>query len=737
MQVNLSANVSNPAGETNAKSAEVADAGAANGFFAQMGQILNQDNQNNKAQVDPAASVSASNSAEKTMRRLLQGTSLRMPQALTVEQAPVQNVSGALSQLFHGRDDETEAQDADPAQGIAEKSSGIALASGMESIPVSMSHAEIGLATLHPSFQVPVDSALTGGAPQPVIALDSADDAELHSPVRQAGSRISSLAGNRIAAGIADRGSLEEIPGNIRGFGINSEERAEYPTKPTGDAIQNFQMLDLQKENAPQPGWNIAPEAAGTVNDLMVSRNSMRQIEDPRAAFQPGLENAPQSVAGQRRAGNETDRRAVPQDQALSAQLNFDFIAAGTTASRRGMPGQPAGIAERQDRSLTDTLPQSENARVPIDDSPVTILRKSVITMPASPENSDTAAASAAQGQTLDKERPWMTMQGKRDHGQLPSGQPQLSAAERQPQMPSVFASSPAQFEELADSVSRRGMPGQPAGIAERQDRSLTDTLAQSENARVPIDDSPVAILRKSLKTMPASPENSDTAAASAAQGQTLDKERPWMTMQGKLEQGQLPSGRTQLSAAEHQAQTPSVFASSPTQYGELADSITAPPAQSSTSHEPELYFQLADQIRIQLRDGKREIRIQLKPDSLGRLEIRAENTIHGVMARISTESGAVKSYLENNLQLLQQTLQDQGLKIDRIHIVVQDGFDPQSSSGYTAQFGHAGSGQDGKESQPSSGKSSSSNVNSIEEAVLDTTSWLALNPNNRFYTVA
>ena len=136
-------------------------------------------------------------------------------------------------------------------------------------------------------------------------------------------------------------------------------------------------MLDLQKEYAPQPEWYIAPEAAGTVNDLVVSRNSMQQIEDLRAALQAGLENAPQSVSGHARAGNETDMWAVPQDQALSAQLNFDFIAAGTAASRQGMPGQPAGIAERQDQSLTDNLALSENARSQIDDAPVTILRKS------------------------------------------------------------------------------------------------------------------------------------------------------------------------------------------------------------------------------------------------------------------------------------------------------------------------------------------------------------------------
>jgi len=85
----------------------------------------------------------------------------------------------------------------------------------------------------------------------------------------------------------------------------------------------------------------------------------------------------------------------------------------------------------------------------------------------------------------------------------------------------------------------------------------------------------------------------------------------------------------------------------------------------------------------------------------------------------------------------LQQTLQDQGLKIDRIHIIFQDASDFQSSSGFSAQFGHAGTGQNGREPKLSSGESGSSPINPTEEAILDRASWLALNPNNRFYTVA
>jgi hypothetical protein len=292
-------------------------------------------------------------------------------------------------------------------------------------------------------------------------------------------------------------------------------------------------------------------------------------------------------------------------------------------------------------------------------------------------------------------------------------------------------------FSGAAASESRLGIPNQSAWISEIRDGNLEDNLVLPETEESQSDNSSTTPLSKSLEIKQALQASADQTNASADQGQTAYKSVLWTAMHGKAEQEQTHPGQPSLSAAERQSQVQSVFASSPAQNGESAGAVSASPAQSSTPHAPEFVLQLADQIHIQIRDGKGEIRIQLKPDSLGRLEIRAENTIHGVAVRISTESSAVKSYLENNLQLLQQTLQDQGLKIDRIHIVVQDAFDSQSSSGFTAQFGHTGSGQNGKEPQFSSGKSGLSPVNPIEEGVLDPASWLALNPNNRFYTVA
>jgi hypothetical protein len=74
---------------------------------------------------------------------------------------------------------------------------------------------------------------------------------------------------------------------------------------------------------------------------------------------------------------------------------------------------------------------------------------------------------------------------------------------------------------------------------------------------------------------------------------------------------------------------------------------------------------------------------------------------------------------------------------MDRIQIVAQDGMDAQFSSGYGAQFGQAGTGRNGRDSESDSETTGSGSIDASDEITVDSVAWLALNPNNRFYTVA
>ena len=182
-----------------------------------------------------------------------------------------------------------------------------------------------------------------------------------------------------------------------------------------------------------------------------------------------------------------------------------------------------------------------------------------------------------------------------------------------------------------------------------------------------------------------------------------------------------LPSGGFPGSNAVTEAKVP-----------DLPRSGSAAPSSASN----EFIQQLADRIQMNLQNGGNGLRIRLRPESLGQIEIRAENAAGGVIARIVTESADIKNYLENNLQSLQQTLQNQGLKIERIEIVVQDGFDTRhSAQGNTS--GHGGADQHGGGTPVPSGVSVSRHGQSSDELVLDASAIRVLGPNSTFHTIA
>jgi flagellar hook-length control protein FliK len=228
-----------------------------------------------------------------------------------------------------------------------------------------------------------------------------------------------------------------------------------------------------------------------------------------------------------------------------------------------------------------------------------------------------------------------------------------------------------------------------------------------------------------------------ETGGARADQTKTHSESPAWMALQIKLENPAADSGKAKASMFEHtQEKMVGLAANFESSTGA---NISAPGINAAAPSRPgELVYQIADRIQVQFRDGKNEIRIQLKPESLGSLEIRAEVTANGVVAHITAESSAVKNYLEHNLHLLQQNLQDQGLKVERIQIAVQEVINQQSSSDQSAQFGHAASGgrQWGNSHKPShaAGGLFSSTP---EEITVDPLTVITAGSPSRFHTIA
>ncbi len=157
-------------------------------------------------------------------------------------------------------------------------------------------------------------------------------------------------------------------------------------------------------------------------------------------------------------------------------------------------------------------------------------------------------------------------------------------------------------------------------------------------------------------------------------------------------------------------------------------------PRSSGGAPEPDFLSQLAERFQAHLREGENVLRIQLKPSSLGRVEIRAETSGSGLVATILTETAAVREYLEHNLHVLQQSFQDQGLKVDRIQVGVQEGFwHHNPSAGQQESRPHG-------EPRDDAGAPvwrSDSDDHARIEAVHDPSSLAVLKPHSTFHTIA
>jgi len=80
---------------------------------------------------------------------------------------------------------------------------------------------------------------------------------------------------------------------------------------------------------------------------------------------------------------------------------------------------------------------------------------------------------------------------------------------------------------------------------------------------------------------------------------------------------------------------------------------------------------QIVEKAALGLKNGKSQIRIELKPEFLGSVRMKITTENHLVTVRILTELPVVKEMIENNINQLKTDLQSHGLEIDKIDVSV------------------------------------------------------------------
>lgn len=85
-----------------------------------------------------------------------------------------------------------------------------------------------------------------------------------------------------------------------------------------------------------------------------------------------------------------------------------------------------------------------------------------------------------------------------------------------------------------------------------------------------------------------------------------------------------------------------------------------------------EVFDQIVDRAKVMVKQNLSEMKLDLKPEFLGRMTIKVLVDEGVVTARFITESPQVKQMLESNLNTLRQNLEMNGIKVEKTEVNVQ-----------------------------------------------------------------
>jgi flagellar hook-length control protein FliK len=104
---------------------------------------------------------------------------------------------------------------------------------------------------------------------------------------------------------------------------------------------------------------------------------------------------------------------------------------------------------------------------------------------------------------------------------------------------------------------------------------------------------------------------------------------------------------------------------------GEVGKAIPTNSARPAVSPE-ELMEQIVKKVELVSKQANSEMRIQLKPEFLGKMVIQIIVEDGVITARFTTESQQVKQVLEANMNTLKQNLEANGLRVEKTEVNVQ-----------------------------------------------------------------
>ncbi len=130
---------------------------------------------------------------------------------------------------------------------------------------------------------------------------------------------------------------------------------------------------------------------------------------------------------------------------------------------------------------------------------------------------------------------------------------------------------------------------------------------------------------------------------------------------------------KTETAASKPVVQSPTQAVPNPQAFQDTLDAVKDG-VQAKTQFQSKIMEQVVETIKMNLKtdDGKTEMLMKLKPESLGNVALKVSIDKGIVMAELQVESQAVKQALESNLQDLRSALQDKGFNVFDLDVSVR-----------------------------------------------------------------
>ena len=156
--------------------------------------------------------------------------------------------------------------------------------------------------------------------------------------------------------------------------------------------------------------------------------------------------------------------------------------------------------------------------------------------------------------------------------------------------------------------------------------------------------------------------------------GQTTADENSTVkeTELNKAETGTESKENKQQSEANNQTAVENSFRQSNTQNVNQTVNDFSQNVNTGNMSTQEIYDQIGEYIKTNIRPGISEVEMQLNPENLGTLHIHLSSKQGNVTAQLTVQNELVKAALEVQLIQLKENFAEQGIKVDAVEVTVE-----------------------------------------------------------------